>query len=87
MMIDLAENGSLIQCNVDMTMLGFFLLLRPGKYTDLASETTLFTLDNAQLFVGTGKLPSLLLQMMKYTLHRLTLSPSQLRKTVFEVKL
>ena len=36
----------------DMIIIAFFYLLRPGEYTDSASDTTPFTLADVQLFVG-----------------------------------
>ena len=39
-----------------MIMIAFFFLLRPGKYTNSASYTTPFTLDDVQLFIGGRRL-------------------------------
>lgn len=40
----------------DMIIIAFFYLLRPGEYTDSASDTTPFTLADVQLFVGHRRL-------------------------------
>ena len=40
----------------DMIIVAFFFLLRPGEYTDSASDTTPFTLGDVQLFVGVRRL-------------------------------
>jgi hypothetical protein len=37
---------------VDMILLAFFFLLRPGEYTGNSSNTTPFTLGDSQLFLG-----------------------------------
>ena len=52
MVIALSGDNTLIQCTADMIVLAFFFLLRPGEYTDSSSETTPFTLADAQLFIG-----------------------------------
>ena len=39
-----------------MIIIAFFYLLRPGEYTDSASDTTPFTLADVQLFVGHRRL-------------------------------
>ncbi|KAL7526060.1 hypothetical protein ACHAWF_001615 [Thalassiosira exigua] len=39
-----------------MIIIAFFFLLRPGEYIDSPSDTTPFTLDDVQLFVGTTQL-------------------------------
>ena len=39
-----------------MIITDFFLLLRPGEYTDSVSDTTPFTLRDIRLFVGTRRL-------------------------------
>ncbi len=44
------------QCLADMIGLAFFFLLRPGEYTDSASDTTPFTLADVQLFCGQQRL-------------------------------
>ena len=40
----------------NMIIIAFFLLLRPGEYTDSASDTTPFTLVNVQMFIGNRRL-------------------------------
>ena len=46
----------LLRATVDMIIIAFFFLLRPGEYTDSSSDTTPFTLEDVQLFVGTTRL-------------------------------
>ena len=41
---------------VDMIVLAFFYLLRPGEYTDSSSESTPFRFTDAQLFIGDCRL-------------------------------
>ena len=40
----------------DMITLAYFFLLRPGEYTATASDTTPFTLNDVQLFIGSVRL-------------------------------
>ena len=39
-----------------MIIIAFFFLLRPGEYTDAASDTTPFTLGNVQMVIGCTRL-------------------------------
>jgi hypothetical protein len=41
---------------VDMIIIAFFFLLRPGEYTGASSNTTSFTLKDTQLFVGRDRI-------------------------------
>ena len=52
MVIALAGNNNLMQGLAEMIVLEFYFLLQPSKSTDSASETTLFKLVDAQLFIG-----------------------------------
>ncbi|KAL7523177.1 hypothetical protein ACHAWF_000411 [Thalassiosira exigua] len=46
----------LLHATVDMIIIAFSFLLQGGEYTGLSSDTTVFTLDDVQLFVGTTRL-------------------------------
>ena len=48
----LPKDAELLRAVADMIIIAFFYLLRPGEYTDAASDTTPFTLGDVQLFVG-----------------------------------
>lgn len=66
----IAQNSScaLTIAGVDMIIIAFFFLLRPGEYTASSSDTTPFTLQDVQLFIGGRRLnlltdpPALLLE-------------------------
>ncbi len=45
-----SANDSLYQATIDMIILAFFFLLRPGEYTD--NDNTPFCLKDVQLFIG-----------------------------------
>ena len=47
---------ALAQATADMIIIGFFFLLRPGEYTDSASDTQPFDLRAVQLFHGHHRL-------------------------------
>jgi len=51
-------NSPAIQATVDMAVIAFFFLLRPGEYTGTAKEeqTTPFTFADVQLFLGSQRL-------------------------------
>lgn len=51
-----ASNCALAKATSDMIILGFFFLLRPGEYTDSASDTQPFDLRAVQLFLGQHRL-------------------------------
>ena len=44
------------QATVDMIIIAFFFLLRPGEYTDSPSESTPFRIEDVQLFIGQTRL-------------------------------
>lgn len=48
--------GDKLRAAADMIIIAFFFLLRPGEYTDAASDTTPFTLGNVQMFIGCTRL-------------------------------
>ena len=48
--------GDKLRAAADMIMIAFFFLLRPGEYTDAASDTTPFTLGDVQMFIGCTRL-------------------------------
>ena len=48
--------SSLLRATVDMIIIAFFFLLRPGEYTDSPSDTKPFTLGDVQLFLGDRRL-------------------------------
>ena len=48
--------GDKLRAAADMIIIAFFFLLRPGEYTDAASDTTPFTLGNVQMFIGCARL-------------------------------
>ena len=50
------DHDIISHCLADMIGLAFFFLLRPGEYTDAASDTTPFTLQDVQLFCGQQRL-------------------------------
>ena len=56
MLIVRAGNNTILQYTTDMIVLAFFFLLRPGEYTDLASDNTPFTINDAQLFIGSKRI-------------------------------
>ena len=45
-----------LRATADMIIIAFFFLLRPGEYTDSASDTTPFTLGDVQLAIGGRRL-------------------------------
>ena len=49
---ELPPNSAFLEAVVDMIIIAFFFLLRPGEYTDSPSDTTPFTLGDVQLFIG-----------------------------------
>ena len=54
--IALASNDATIMATADMITLAFFFLLRPGEYTDSASDSKPFHLQDVQLSVGAQRL-------------------------------
>ena len=53
----LPPHAFLLRAVCDMIIIAFFFLLRPGEYTDeTTSDTTPFTLNDVQLFVGEMRL-------------------------------
>ena len=50
------SNCAVAQATSDMIILAFFFLLRPGEYTDSASDTQPFDLKAVQLFLGHHRL-------------------------------
>ena len=48
----LPPDSHTLRAVADMIIIAFFFLLRPGEYTDTASDTTPFTFADAQLFLG-----------------------------------
>ena len=51
-----ASNNTRMLASAQMITLAFFFLLRPGEYTSTTSDTTSFTLDDVQLFIGNVRL-------------------------------
>ena len=54
--IALASNDDTLIAIADMIVLAFFFLLRPGEYTDSASDSKPFHLQDVQIFFGPQRL-------------------------------
>jgi hypothetical protein len=54
--ISMNSTCELTKCTTDMIIIAFFFLLRPGEYTNSASDTTPFTIADVQLFIGGRRL-------------------------------
>ena len=52
----LPPDAHFLRAVADMIIIAFFFLLRPGEYTDSASDTTPFTLGDVQMFIADRRL-------------------------------